>query len=95
MFGDLVKPDLEGDETMRDITEVEEKMRKDKVDMEVSGLFLISSGYDGRVKIWSADDWQLVKSLVSDESSKVMSCDVSGGEFSFPFEGRVGLMESY
>lgn len=87
VFGDLIKPDSEsqadgeGDEAMRDLTEAEEKVRKDKIDLEISGLFLISSGYDGRVKIWSADDWQLVKSLVSDESSKVMSCDVSSGEF--------------
>ncbi|KAG8836031.1 hypothetical protein FRC17_010495 [Serendipita sp. 399] len=41
-----------------------------------SGLYLVSSGYDGLVKIWSADDWQLVKSLTTD-AEKVMSVDLS------------------
>jgi U4/U6 small nuclear ribonucleoprotein PRP4 len=42
-----------------------------------SGLFMVSSGFDHTVKIWSADDWQLIKSLKTDEG-KVMSVDVSG-----------------
>jgi U4/U6 small nuclear ribonucleoprotein PRP4 len=42
-----------------------------------SGLFLASSGFDHTVKVWSADDWQLVASLKTDEG-KVMSVDVSG-----------------
>ncbi|KAG8753412.1 hypothetical protein FRC14_006069 [Serendipita sp. 396] len=41
-----------------------------------SGLYLASAGYDGLVKIWSADDWQLVKALTAD-SEKVMSVDLS------------------
>ena len=53
---------------------------KDK-NMSVSGLFLVSSGYDGIVKLWSADDWQLVKALSAD-AGKVMSADISpDGEF--------------
>ncbi|GAA5959596.1 hypothetical protein JCM3765_007210 [Sporobolomyces pararoseus] len=48
-----------------------------KPDFPISGSFLVSSGYDGYVKIWSADDWQLVRSLSNDSSGKVMSCDVS------------------
>jgi len=41
-----------------------------------SGLYLITSGYDGLVKIWSADDWQLVKAMATD-AGKVMSTDIS------------------
>jgi U4/U6 small nuclear ribonucleoprotein PRP4 len=41
-----------------------------------SGLFFVSSGYDGLVKLWSADDWQLLRTLTTD-SGKVMSVDVS------------------
>ena len=42
-----------------------------------SGLYLASAGYDGLVKLWSADDWQLLRTLTTD-SSKVMSVDLSG-----------------
>lgn len=41
-----------------------------------SGLYLASSGFDHTVKIWSADDWQLINSLKTDEG-KVMSVDVA------------------
>ncbi|KAF8634572.1 hypothetical protein AX17_004162 [Amanita inopinata Kibby_2008] len=41
-----------------------------------SGLFFASSGYDGFVKVWSADDWQLLRSLPTD-GGKVMSVDIS------------------
>ena len=41
-----------------------------------SGLYLASSGYDGMVKLWSADDWQLLRTLPTD-GGKVMSCDLS------------------
>ncbi|KAJ7091384.1 WD40-repeat-containing domain protein [Mycena belliarum] len=41
-----------------------------------SGLFFVSSGYDGLVKLWSADDWQLLRTLSTD-AGKVMSVDVS------------------
>jgi U4/U6 small nuclear ribonucleoprotein PRP4 len=41
-----------------------------------SGLYLASAGYDGLVKIWSADDWQLLRTLSTD-NSKVMSVDFS------------------
>ncbi|CED83968.1 U4/U6 small nuclear ribonucleoprotein Prp4 (contains WD40 repeats) [Phaffia rhodozyma] len=42
-----------------------------------SGLYLTSAGYDSTIKIWSSDDWQLVKSITTD-SGKVMSVDVDG-----------------
>ena len=41
-----------------------------------SGLYLASAGYDGVVKLWSADDWQLLATLQTD-GSKVMSVDLS------------------
>ena len=41
-----------------------------------SGLYLASAGYDGFVKLWSADDWQLLRTLTTD-SGKVMSVDLS------------------
>lgn len=41
-----------------------------------NGLYLATSGYDGMVRIWSADDWQLVKSLEGD-GGRVMSVDIA------------------
>lgn len=41
-----------------------------------SGLFFASSGYDGVVKLWSADDWQLLRTLSTD-AGKVMTVDIS------------------
>lgn len=41
-----------------------------------SGLFFASAGYDCCVKLWSADDWQLLKRLSAD-GGKVMSVDIS------------------
>lgn len=56
---------------------------EEKPDYPISGSFLVSGGYDGMVKVWSADDWQQVKSMTSDQSGKVMSVDVSAGELQF------------
>lgn len=53
---------------------------EEKPDFPVSGSFLVSSGFDGYVKVWSADDWQQVRALSNDQSGKVMSVDVSNGE---------------
>ncbi|CCM01811.1 uncharacterized protein FIBRA_03879 [Fibroporia radiculosa] len=41
-----------------------------------AGLYLVSAGYDGLVKLWSADDWQLLRTLPTD-GGKVMSVDLS------------------
>lgn len=46
------------------------------VPLPKSSSFLATSGYDGLVKIWSADDWQLLRSL-SGDAGKVMSVDIS------------------
>lgn len=43
----------------------------------LSGLYLVSSSYDGEIKFWSGDDWQLEKTLVGHDG-KVMSVDLSG-----------------
>lgn len=46
-----------------------------------SGLFLVTAGFDNTVRVWSADEWNLVRNLSTD-SGKVMSVDVSGdGKF--------------
>ncbi|KAL0145985.1 WD40 repeat-like protein [Mucor lusitanicus] len=42
----------------------------------IAGLYLTTSGYDGCVKIWSGDDFRLVKSL-DGHDGKVMGVDVS------------------
>lgn len=49
---------------------------KDKgVPLPRSSMYLATAGYDGYVKIWSADDWQIVRAMHSD--SKAMSVDIS------------------
>ena len=70
---DMTNPEDDNSESKRDppeqpITEEEWRYR--------SGLFFASAGYDGFVKLWSADDWQLLKRLTTD-AGKVMSVDVS------------------
>ncbi|OLL23946.1 putative WD repeat-containing protein [Neolecta irregularis DAH-3] len=57
----------------------EEVLVKDgQVRLPWNGTALVSSGYDGIVKIWSADSWSLIKSLRAHES-KCMSVDISNG----------------
>lgn len=46
-----------------------------------SGLFLVTAGFDNNVRIWSADEWSMIRNLPTD-AGKVMSVDVSGdGKF--------------
>ena len=61
----------EDEDQMNDIPEADLEEWKYR-----SGLYLASSGYDGLVKMWSADDWQLLRSLSTD-AGKVMSVDLS------------------
>lgn len=61
----------EDEDQMHDIPEADLEEWKYR-----SGLYLASSGYDGLVKLWSADDWQLLRSLSTD-AGKVMSVDLS------------------
>lgn len=49
-----------------------------ELDVPTSSTFLVSSGYDGTLKIWSADNWINVKVLKGHSDHKVMSCDVNG-----------------
>lgn len=42
----------------------------------VSGKYLFSSSFDGTCKMWSSDDWRLIKSFEAHEG-KIMSIDVS------------------
>ncbi|KAG1449723.1 hypothetical protein G6F56_008562 [Rhizopus delemar] len=42
----------------------------------IAGLYLTTSGYDGCVKIWSGDDFRLIKSLDGHEG-KVMGVDIA------------------
>ena len=49
---------------------------KGDVQPKKSGTFVISSGFDKNVNIFSADDWALAKTL-SGHSGNVLSCDVS------------------
>lgn len=53
---------------LADTSSMEERYR--------SGLYFASAGYDGKVNIWSADDWQLIRSLTAD-ADKVMSVDIA------------------
>lgn len=50
----------------------------------IAGLYLTTSGYDGCVKIWSGDDFRLVKSL-DGHDGKVMGVDVSRGKWSWRY----------
>jgi U4/U6 small nuclear ribonucleoprotein PRP4 len=52
---------------------------ENEVEVPLSGLYLASCGYDGYVKLWSADDWQLIKAMSSEAGGRVMSVDVGSG----------------
>lgn len=45
-----------------------------EISLPHSSSFLVTGGYDGYVKIWSADDWQILRSMHAD--NKIMSVDV-------------------
>jgi U4/U6 small nuclear ribonucleoprotein PRP4 len=55
----------------------------------IYGTYLTTVGYDGCVKMWSADDYRLMKSLEGHEG-KVMGVDISKGNecintYAWPF----------
>jgi U4/U6 small nuclear ribonucleoprotein PRP4 len=76
-----VKPDISAMDTDKETKSAPAGWgRQAQPDVPISGMYLATSGYDGYVKLWSADDWQLVKSLNSEAGGKVMSVDLSGGE---------------
>lgn len=45
----------------------------------IAGLYLTTSGYDGSVRIWSGDDFRLIRSL-DGHDGKVMGVDISRGK---------------
>ena len=62
-----------------ELEEGEDKKDKDdelngEISLPHSSSFLATGGYDGYVKIWSADDWQILRSMHAD--NKIMSVDV-------------------
>ncbi|GAA99356.1 hypothetical protein E5Q_06051 [Mixia osmundae IAM 14324] len=57
---------------------IEQDEVREIVEPPLSGVFLASGAYDGFVRIWSADDWQLIKAVSSESGGKVMSIDLSG-----------------
>ncbi|KAH9940908.1 U4/U6 snRNP-specific spliceosomal protein [Epithele typhae] len=63
-YGDQALPCFSGDVAMGDTEDADVKpVDQDKAQEEWryrSGLYLASGGYDGLVKLWSADDWQLL-----------------------------------
>lgn len=70
-----LEPQAAGDTT--DAMDTSTTLSDDQVfERYKSGLHFVSAGYDGKVNIWSSDDWQLVKSLQADDK-KVMSVDLS------------------
>ncbi|GAA5910966.1 hypothetical protein JCM6882_006732 [Rhodosporidiobolus microsporus] len=71
------KVDESGDKEVKKEEDVKMEVEGEKADFPVSGSFLVSSGFDGFVKVWSADDWQQVRALSNDQQGKVMAVDVS------------------
>ncbi|PPQ98243.1 hypothetical protein CVT26_003414 [Gymnopilus dilepis] len=67
--------DEDAESEKRDSPEKEHAMAEEEWRYR-SGLFFASAGYDGFVKLWSADDWQLLKRLTTD-AGKVMSVDIA------------------
>ena len=93
LHADLTLLTRNGTSDLGDTASMEERYR--------SGLYFTSAGYDGKVNIWSVDDWQLIRSLTAD-ADKVMSVDIApdgeliaSGSFSrnyqlFAAEGYIG-----
>ncbi|KAI0731332.1 U4/U6 snRNP-specific spliceosomal protein [Earliella scabrosa] len=77
-YGDQLPPGFSPDVDMNGTDDVKSS-DSDKMLQEWkyrSGLYFVSGGYDGFVKLWSADDWQLLRTLPTD-GGKVMSVDLS------------------
>jgi hypothetical protein len=56
-----------------------------------AGTYLMSSSYDKTCKIFSCQDWSLVKTL-SGHEDKVMRAEISPGAFSFAFSAPFPCM---
>ncbi|EJF64117.1 U4/U6 snRNP-specific spliceosomal protein [Dichomitus squalens LYAD-421 SS1] len=83
-YGDELPPGFSSDVTMNGTDDASASPDAKPTDAEKvieewkyrSGLYFVSGGYDGLVKLWSADDWQLLRTLPTD-GGKVMSVDLS------------------
>jgi len=73
--------EVDADQKEADLKALDDIVEPTRVPIE--SMYLVTAGYDGQVKMWSSDDWQLVKSISSEAGGKIMSCDLSSGE-SFP-----------
>jgi U4/U6 small nuclear ribonucleoprotein PRP4 len=60
-------------------------IRDSESSLPVAGTFLVTSSYDKTVKLWSADNWALQRTL--QDSDKVMSVDIAP-DFSGVISGR-------
>lgn len=67
--------DIDGDADVDGKPDVD--MTSQEASLPKSGLFLVTAGFDCNVRIWSADEWSLIRNLATD-AGKVMSVDVSG-----------------
>ena len=78
--GDELPPAFSADIDMNGTDDTDDKSSDSAKALEEwkyrSGLYFVSGGYDGLVKLWSADDWQLLRTLPTD-GGKVMSVDLS------------------
>lgn len=68
--------DVDGEEEADGEKEEKEPKPAPETPLPRSGLFLVTGGFDGHVRVWSADEWALVRDLATD-AGKVMSADVS------------------
>ena len=78
-YGDALPPAFSADVEMNGADDADNSSDSEKTLEEWkyrSGLYFVSGGYDGLVKLWSADDWQLLRTLPTD-GGKVMSVDLS------------------
>lgn len=78
-YGDALPPAFSADVEMNGADDADKSSDSEKTLEEWkyrSGLYFVSGGYDGLVKLWSADDWQLLRTLPTD-GGKVMSVDLS------------------
>lgn len=69
------KAETNGDDTSGDV-EMTTSAGPTSGELPKSGLFLVTAGFDCNVRIWSADEWSLIRNLATD-AGKVMSVDVS------------------
>ncbi|KAJ1977944.1 hypothetical protein H4R35_002095 [Dimargaris xerosporica] len=67
---------LENDQGVTTSMDIDTDEPRRPAPLSSAGTYLVSSSYDGTIKVWSADDWRLVTTL-PDHGNKVMSVDVA------------------